>query len=108
MAGAGLDGVDLWVGFGGTEHVHQVVQTLRPQRVVPHHWDDFWTPLADGPGRTFPGDALARVLGPAGVRLLVPTNYFDRLILTPDSAWIEDGSAVRRSLGRSGASGAPG
>jgi L-ascorbate metabolism protein UlaG (beta-lactamase superfamily) len=105
MAGAGLDAVDLWIGFGGTEHVHQVVRTLRPRVFAPHHWDDFWTPLADGPGRTFSEEALAPVLGPAGIRMLVPANYFDRIILTPDSAWIEDGAAVRRSLGVSGAPG---
>lgn len=99
LADASLDSVDLWIGFGGAGHVRQVVATLRPRAFVPHHWDDFWTPLADGPGRAFPAGSISPFLEQAGIRMLVPAQFFDQIILTPDSAWIEDGAAVRRSLG---------
>jgi hypothetical protein len=99
MADAALDRVDLWIGFGGAEHVGQVARTLRPLAFAPHHWDDFWTPLEAGPGRTFRASSIVPLLEQAGVRLVVPAQYFDRLILTSDSVRLEDGDAVRQVLG---------
>jgi L-ascorbate metabolism protein UlaG (beta-lactamase superfamily) len=99
MAADTLDGVDLWIGFGGADHVRQVAGTLRPITFVPQHWDDFWTPLEAGPGRAFPGESISPFLEQAGIRLLVPAEYFDRIVLTPDSAGIEDGEMVRQALG---------
>jgi L-ascorbate metabolism protein UlaG (beta-lactamase superfamily) len=99
MADAALDSVDLWIGFGGAEHVGQVARTLRPLAFAPHHWDDFWTPLVAGPGRTFPASSILPLLEQAGIRLVVPAQYFDRLILTSDSVRLEDGDAVRQVLG---------
>lgn len=99
LAGAGLDGVDLWLGFGGHDHVAQVISLLRPATFVPHHWDDFWIPLEDGPGRAFRSDDLEPLLQEAGIRLLVPAAYFDRILLSTDSAWIEDGARIRSAPG---------
>lgn len=99
LAAEALGEVDLWIGFGGTEHVRQVTETLRPLAFVPHHWDDLWTPLTDGPGRAFQASSLDRFLDEAGLRLIVPANYFDRIVLTTDSVRIEDGGPLRRALG---------
>jgi L-ascorbate metabolism protein UlaG (beta-lactamase superfamily) len=82
----GLAGVDLWIGFGGTDHVRQVVETIRPRTFIPHHWDDFWAGMDDGPGAAFDGDTLAPVLDPAGIRLVVPGAYYDRFRLGPDGS----------------------
>lgn len=78
----GLDGVDAWIGFGGTAHVRQVAPLLRPRAFLPHHWDDFWVPLTEGTGRPFNAEPLQPVLDPAGVRLVVPSAVFDRFRLT--------------------------
>jgi L-ascorbate metabolism protein UlaG (beta-lactamase superfamily) len=80
----GLDGVDLWIGFGGPDHVRQVVETLRPRTFLPHHWDDFWSPMDDGPGATFDAGTLTPILDPAGIRLVIPAAYYDRFRLGTD------------------------
>lgn len=76
----GVAGVDVWLGFAGEEHVRQVVATLRPRALVPHHWDDLWTPIGDGPGRSFSDVAIRPFLDSAGIRLVVP-EYYRRLRL---------------------------
>lgn len=81
----GLDGVDLWIGFGGADHVAQVAPVLRPRALIPQHWDDFWVPMDDGPGATFDAEPLAPVLRDAGLRLLVPTRYYERFRVTTEA-----------------------
>ena len=79
LAAEGLDGVDVWIGFPGAEHVRQVVPSLRPATFVPHHWDDFWTPISSGVGRPFTGEAIRPYLDSAGVALVIPAAYYERL-----------------------------
>jgi L-ascorbate metabolism protein UlaG (beta-lactamase superfamily) len=99
LAGERLDAVDVWIGFGGRDHVRQVADLLRPRRFVPHHWDDFWTPLEDGPGRAFPRTALDSIATRAGFELIVPQQFFDRIRLGTARARLEDGAALREALG---------
>lgn len=85
LAEAADNPIDLWIGFGGAEHVRQVVATLRPRTFVPHHWDDFWTPMEDGPGRTFDATPIAAFLDSSGVGLIVPAEYYHRVVLRAGS-----------------------
>lgn len=78
----GLDGVDYWIGFPGLDHVRQVVGTLRPRTFVPHHWDDFWSPMDEGPGERFENARLEAFLDSADVHLVVPESYYQRFRLT--------------------------
>jgi len=96
----GLTAVDVWIGFGGDEHhVQQVVSVLQPRTFVPHHWDDFWSPMRDGVRQGFRGAGVAPVLGGSGIQLLTPGNYFDRVVVTASGAALADGDATRRALG---------
>jgi hypothetical protein len=72
----GLDGVDVWIGFPGEEHVQQVVATLRPRAFLPHHWDDFWEPMLDGLSAPYPAADVNAALDALGVRVFVPA-YFE-------------------------------
>lgn len=80
LRGEGLDGVDVWIGFGGAAHVRQVVETLRPRTFIPQHWDDFWSSMDDGPGATFDPTPLAPILEGVGARILVPTRYYEAFV----------------------------
>ncbi|HUG42323.1 MAG TPA: MBL fold metallo-hydrolase [Longimicrobiales bacterium] len=75
----GLGGVDLWIGFPGAAHVRQVVPVLRPGAFIPHHWDDFWTPMSQGIAEPFAGDAIRPYLDSAGVALVPPVAYYQRM-----------------------------
>jgi len=77
----GLERVELWIGFGGTEHVRQVAETLRPRAFIPHHWDDFWSHMDLGPGATFDPQPLAPILDPLDTRILIPSAYYDQFLL---------------------------
>jgi L-ascorbate metabolism protein UlaG (beta-lactamase superfamily) len=95
----GLTAVDLWIGYGGEEHVQQVTSVLHPRTFVPHHWDDFWAPIIQGVDRSFPGSNLEPFLSAARIQLLAPASYFDRVILTSSGATLADGARARRALG---------
>jgi L-ascorbate metabolism protein UlaG (beta-lactamase superfamily) len=95
----GLTAVDLWVGMGVEEHVQQVVSLLHPRTFVPHHWDDFWTPISEGVNRGFASTRIAQALSSAGIQLLAPASFFDRVVLTPSAAILEEGPTARRALG---------
>ncbi|MBW3552768.1 MAG: MBL fold metallo-hydrolase [Gemmatimonadetes bacterium] len=75
----GLEGVDVWIGFPGSEHVRQVVTTLRPATFIPHHWDDFWTSVRYGVREPFTGEGIRPFLDSAGVALAIPAAYYHRL-----------------------------
>lgn len=94
-----LAAVDLWIGFGGQDHVRHVAGLLRPRVFVPHHWDDFWTPLEDGPNRAFEPAALDSIATRSGFELIVPQQFFDRIRLGHERARLEDGAALRETLG---------
>lgn len=99
LAAESLDGVDLWIGWGNDAHVRQVSELLRPRHFAPQHWDDFWTPLHEGPGRAFRSSGLERLGAAAGFAVLVPAQYFDRIRLNVRGATLEDGAALREALG---------
>jgi L-ascorbate metabolism protein UlaG (beta-lactamase superfamily) len=71
----GITEVDAWIGFGGAAHVRQVAALLRPRALVPHHWDDFWTSMTQGPGRGYSAAAVQPFLDSAGIRLVIPEYY---------------------------------
>ena len=71
----GLDGVDVWIGFPGEEHVRQVVATLRPRAFMPHHWDDYWEPIRVGRTSPYPAADVNAALDALGVRALVPATF---------------------------------
>jgi hypothetical protein len=99
LADERLTAVDLWIGMGSDEHVRQVTSVLRPGTFVPQHWDDFWAAITDGVERGFSSAGVQQILTRAGVQLLTPASYFDRIELTPSSATLVPGVTARRALG---------
>ena len=102
MRAEGLTRVDVWLGFPGSAHVAQVVSALRPSAFIPHHWDDFWEPIERGVRAPYSAPTVATALASAGVRLVVPTNYFDRFRVETTGVTAEGDNGVRRRLGIGG------
>jgi Metallo-beta-lactamase superfamily len=95
----GSDSVDLWIGFGNATHVRQALSLLHPRAFTPHHWDDFWAPLRDGAGTTFPREALDVLFDSTGTRLVLTPRYFDRIVIGPRGTVVRDGTVLRDVLG---------
>lgn len=98
MRAEGVESVRLWIGASDAAHVRQVMPELQAHAFTPHHWDDFWIPLADAPGRPFDPGTMTAAVDSAGGRLVPVTRLFDGLRLTPDTTEAIAGDALRRAL----------
>jgi L-ascorbate metabolism protein UlaG (beta-lactamase superfamily) len=99
MRAEGLNAINVWIGFPATEHARQVASVLRPTIFIPHHWDDFWEPMLEGVRTPFSATAVTTALAAAGVRSVVPTNYFDRFRVGTTGVTAEGDDGVRARLG---------
>ena len=79
--------------------MRQVTELLLPRTFIPHHWDDFWAPLLDGVRAPYENPALLEMLDGRGIRAVVPTNYFDRFMLTTVRVAVLGDGGVRSELG---------
>ncbi|MEQ9568884.1 MAG: hypothetical protein RLN75_01735, partial [Longimicrobiales bacterium] len=96
---AGIEEVDLWLGFGNSAHVRQVMQVVRPRAFAPQHWDDFWAPITVGVVEPYPGRALPALLDEEGITFVEPRQFFDRFSVSPTGVRALDGAALRERLG---------
>lgn len=99
LADAGLEAVDLWIGATDSAHVRQVASLLHPRFYAPHHWDDFWLPLEESPGRVFPRETVEAVTDDAGIEVIVVERLFDRIVFSGERVRREDGDNVRETMG---------
>jgi L-ascorbate metabolism protein UlaG (beta-lactamase superfamily) len=99
MNAEGLSRVDVWLGHPTVAHVRQVAGVLRPSAFIPHHWDNFREPIENGVRTPYASPTVASALESLGVRLVVPTNYFDRYRLEASDVTAEGDGGVRARLG---------
>jgi hypothetical protein len=99
MKDAGLDSVDLWIATGGRPVAELVLPVVRPKAYLPVHWDGLFGAFKAGPPSPYSDAGLARFLEPAGVRLIVPTQYMDRWRLDRDGIRPVDNSRIKKALG---------
>jgi hypothetical protein len=82
MRALGLSSVDLWIAGGGEPVARLVVPILRPAAYVPNHLGDFYHPFLDGfDVGPFKDPGLQTFLDSAGVAMVAPVQYMDRMEL---------------------------
>lgn len=102
MRAEGVTSVDVWLGFPSAPHIAQVAGVVRPRAFIPHHWDDFWSPITSGVRQPFTSQAMDAALASMGVRAIVPSNYFDRFRIDSTGVVAEGDAGVRARLGVGG------
>jgi hypothetical protein len=99
LADAGLHGVDLWIATGGRDVAALVLPVLKPKAYLPVHWDGLFGAFKAGVPQPFSDPELEKLLGDAGVRLVIPRQYLDKWRLDRTGARPADNAAVKRALG---------
>ena len=96
---AGIDSVDLWVGYGDVRHVRQVEGLLPSRYFIPHHWDPYLAGFRPGLSRPFQRPELSAYLDSVGVRMVPQSQYMQRYVLTPDSLGVLPSDELQERLG---------
>ena len=99
MQAAKLESVDLWIATGGRDVAALVLPVLKPKAYLPVHWDGLFGPFKAGPAQPYGDAALESLLGEAGVRTIVPTQYMDRWRLDADGVQALDSHEIKQKLG---------
>ena len=103
MSAAGLDSVDLWLGFSDRPLAEAVHQVLKPKAHIPHHWDGLFEPLFDGVPYAysdFPqATGVAEFWQAQQVRFLPQQQYMDKYVLTTEGVKAVGNEVVKEKLG---------
>jgi hypothetical protein len=99
VAAERLDAVDLWIGSGGASVAQLVVPVIKPKAFLPVHWDGLWGAFLAGVPRPYSDRPLETFLASAGVRVVAPTQYFDKWRLDHDGIRPIPNDAQKRALG---------
>lgn len=96
---AGLEGVDLWLGYGSSAQVKQVTAILRPKAFIPHHWGGLWSDFFKGPNRAYSNPKLKEYLAGENIRFLVQRQYMDKYKMDVDGIQQVPNRRVKERLG---------
>ena len=102
---AGLERVDLWLGFSDRPLAQAVHPVLNPKAHIPHHWDGLFSPFFDGVPYAYSEFPMA--VGVAAfweeqqVKFLPPQQYMDTYSLTTDGVQPVANPTVQQQLGLS-------
>jgi len=99
LQAAGLDVVDLWVGFSDLPLAELVLPVLRPRAFLPIHWDDTFGAFLAGVQQPYSDPPLERFLSECGVRIFKPQQYMDKWRLDPNGLQPLPNAAVKSKLG---------
>jgi L-ascorbate metabolism protein UlaG (beta-lactamase superfamily) len=99
LAAEHLDSVDLWIGSGGVAVARLVQPVLRAKAYLPVHWDGLWGAFNAGVPQPYSDPPLERFLETAGVRLIKPTQYFDKWRLDRTGVRPLPNDTIKRALG---------
>lgn len=99
MTEAGLDHVDLWLGFSEASHVAQVVSLIRPDAYIPHHWDGLFFPFFDGLPLPFSNPEVEELLDDEGVTFLPQRQYMDKYKLGANGITPMPNHHIKQKLG---------
>jgi L-ascorbate metabolism protein UlaG (beta-lactamase superfamily) len=103
MASAGLDEVDLWIGFSDRDLAEGVADVLRPKAHIPHHWDGLFSPFFAGlpfPFSQVPGaTAVQQFFASRRITFLPPRQYMDKYKLDTQGITAVPNREVKQRLG---------
>lgn len=99
MADAGLNGVDLSIGFASLPLLKLVVPILRPRSFIPNHLGSFFTPFLAGLQTPFSSPPIADFLAGQGTDLVVPQQFLDAWRLNANGVFPTPNNDVKRKLG---------
>jgi hypothetical protein len=100
MRALGLDSVDVWIAGGGESVARLVVPVLRPAAYIPNHLGDFFHPFLDGfDVGPFKDPGLKKFLDSAGIALVAPVQYMDRMDLDRTGVTRVPSGAARAAFG---------
>lgn len=106
LSAAGLNSVDLWLGFSDRPLAEAVYQVLKPKAHIPHHWDGLFTSFFDGVPyaySAFPQAAgVAEFWQAQQVTFLPQKQYLDKYVLTTEGVKAVENEAVKEKLGLEG------
>ena len=54
-----LDHVDLWIGYGNSYHVEQVISVLKPGVFIPQHWGGLWSSFFEGINAPYTNESVS-------------------------------------------------
>ena len=95
----GLGAVDLWIGSGGLPIAQLVQPVVNAKAYLPVHWDGLWGAFLAGVPQPYSDPPLERFLAASGVRLIKPTQYFDKWRLDRSGIRSVPNDGVKRVLG---------
>lgn len=96
---AGVDTLDLWLGYGNVAHVRQVLSLVRARAFIPHHWGNYLAGFRPGITRPFERPALTALMDSTGTVLLPQSQYMERYELTPQGVRRLNSEEIRARLG---------
>jgi hypothetical protein len=99
LEGAGLNGVDLWIGTGGLAMAKLVLPVLKPKAYLPIHWDGLWGAFEAGVPQPYADPPLEDFLRSSGVSLIRPVQYFDKWRLDRQGIRSVPNAAAKKALG---------
>ncbi len=103
LAAAGLDHVDLWIGYSDRNLAALVCPVLHPKAHIPHHWDGLFTSFFAGVPFAYSTVAgvneLTAYLATQHVTLLPPQQYLDKYQLDANGVVPVKNTAIKEQLG---------
>lgn len=94
-----LGGVHLWIGYGSSRQVDQVIKILKPKAFIPQHWGGIWTSFFDGLLKQYKNPRLEALLIKEGIIFLPQQQYLDKYRLDISGLHRIPNEKVKKKLG---------
>jgi L-ascorbate metabolism protein UlaG (beta-lactamase superfamily) len=94
-----LDGVHLWIGYGSSRQVDQVIKILKPKAFIPQHWGGIWTSFFEGVSRIYKNPRLQAMLIKEGIGFYPQKQYMDKYKLDMKGVHRVPNKKVQKKLG---------
>ena len=85
--------------YGGFPLAKLVVPVLKPKAYLPIHWDGLWGAFEAGIPQAYSDPPLEEFLERSGIRLVRPTQYFDKWRLDRKGVRSVPNAARKKALG---------
>jgi L-ascorbate metabolism protein UlaG (beta-lactamase superfamily) len=103
MKEAGLDQVEMWIGYSDRSLAAVVGKILRPKVHIPHHWDGLFSSFFAGAPYPYTAaegaDDVAAALKTQSIVLLPPQQYMDTYQLTAQGVTPIANEEIKKQLG---------
>jgi hypothetical protein len=103
LTAAGLEQVDLWIGYSDRRLAETVCSVVRPRAHIPQHWDGLFTPFFAGVPFSYAtvagADDVTAFFQAQGIKFLPPQQYMDKFHLTPTGVTSVANEEIKAKLG---------